>query len=390
MFGAQGVSAALPAVQHALGISDSGLGLFTAAYMLPAAVFAIPLGYLADVFGRRRVFVSMSLVYGVSGAAQAWVSSFGLMLGLRFVEGIAFGALMPLSVTMIGDVRRGAEQLRAQSRRQVWMAVGEFALPFAGAALAAASFRVALGAQGAIALLGLAGVWVLDDRRHAGRGGSYRSELTAAVRQPGMPAALLAGFMRMACKFALVAYLPLLLVATRGATLGQAALVLSVGSGVAAVMNMLVVRVAGRAPASRLLMLSFALVGLALAGFAVLPGWELALGAAVLYGIGDGVLMVLQNALVTEAAPDGVRGGLVAVSGMTRNAGKLAAPLAMGALILVVSVPVSFAVVGAAMWATVPALRSVRRLDGLLRVDAAAPAAVVGDDPVSPPAAKPV
>ena len=82
---------------------------------------------------------------------------------------------------------------------------------------------------------------------------------------------------------------------------------------------------------------------------------------------GDGVLVVVQNSLVTEIAPDRIRAGVVAVSGMTRNAGKLAAPLAMGALILVVSVPASFAVVGAATLAAVPALRSLRRLDDVLR-----------------------
>jgi len=109
-----------------------------------------------------------------------------------------------------------------------------------------------------------------------------------------------------------------------------------------------------------------ALVGASLVGFALAPGWEAALAVAVAFGIGDGTLMVLQNALVTEAAPARVRAGLVAVSGMTRNAGKLAAPLAMGALILVVPVPASFAVVGLATWAALPALGTLRRLDGLI------------------------
>ena len=51
MFGVQGVSAALPAVQDALGFSDSGLGLFTAAYMLPGVLMAIPLGLHAGWLG---------------------------------------------------------------------------------------------------------------------------------------------------------------------------------------------------------------------------------------------------------------------------------------------------------------------------------------------------
>jgi predicted MFS family arabinose efflux permease len=246
------------------------------------------------------------------------------------------------------------------------MAVGEFVLPFVGAALATVSFRAALAAQGGVLLLGLAGIRILDDRPHAPASADYRHQLVAAVRQPGMSAALGAGFLRFVAKFALIAYLPLMLVDARGATLGQAALVLSVGSGVAAVVSLLVVRVVGRVRVSWLLMLSLVLIGAALVGFAVVRSWQLALAVAVLFGLGDGTLMVLQNALVTEAAPDAVRGGLVAVSGMTRNAGKLVAPLAIGAMVLAVSVPVSLAVTGLAIWLSAPALRSVRALDGLL------------------------
>jgi MFS family permease len=336
---------------------------------LPAVVFAIPLGYLADAAGRRRVFVSMAILFGLAGAAQALVSGFGLMLVLRFVQGVAFGALMPLTVTLIGDVYRGAAQLHAQSLRQVAMAIGEFVLPLAGAALAALSFRTALAAQGAIVLLAPFGALLLDDRRSPSIDTGYARELHDAIRQPGMPAVLLAGFLRFICKFALIAYLPYMLVEARGATLGEAAIALSLGSGIAAAVNLLTVRIVRRAAASRMLSVAIALVGVSLICFAIVPSWQLALVAALVFGLGDGVLMVLQNALVTEAAPDGVRGGLVAVSGMTRNAGKLVAPLAMGGLLLLVPVTTSFVLVGAAVCASIPALRPLRRLDGLLRPD---------------------
>jgi MFS family permease len=363
----QGVTAAMPAVAHELGLSASELGLFTAAYMLPAVLFALPLGYVADAFGRRRVFVTMAVVYGVAGGAQAWVGDFGLMLVLRFFQGAAFGALMPLSVTLIGDAYRGTAQLRAQGFRQVAMAIGEFVLPLVGAGLAAISSSTALGAQGALILLAPAGALLLDDRRSEPASTGYARELVDAVRQPGLPSVLTAGFVRFLCKFALIAYLPFLLVDARGATLTEAAFVLGLGSGVAAIANLVVVRVAHRMRASHLLIGSVVLVGASLIGFALVPSWELGVLVAIGFGIGDGTLMVLQNALVTEAAPERVRAGVIAVSGMSRNAGKLAAPLAMGALILVASVPASFVMIGLVAWAMVPALRPARRLDPLLR-----------------------
>jgi ACDE family multidrug resistance protein len=365
LFGVQGIAAAVPALERDLGVSDAQIGLFTAAYMLPAVVFAVPLGYLADTLGRRRVFVSMAVLYAVAGGAQALMTDFWPLLALRFLQGIGFGGLMPLSMTLIGDALRGRAQLRAQSQRQVAMSVGEFVLPLIGAGLATLSWQTALGAQVLLLPLALAGALVLNDTRPKRGETGYASELGEAVRQPGMPGVLTAGFLRFLCKFALIAYLPLLLV-DRDASLAQAALVLSVASGVAAAVNFVVVRLLRRLPASRMLGAATAVVGLSLAGFAVAPSWQVALVVAVAFGVGDGVLTVVQNALVTEAAPANVRAGLVAVSGMTRNAGKLVAPLAMGALIVAVPVPLAFALVGAGTLAAIPALRPVRRLDPLL------------------------
>jgi hypothetical protein len=87
----------------------------------------------------------------------------------------------------------------------------------------------------------------------------------------------------------------------------------------------------------------------------------------VIFGLSDGTLQVLQNAFVAVAAPAPVRGGLIAVSGITRNHGKLVAPLAVGALLIVVSPAAAFAVIGVSTWIVVPTLRPLRKLDGLLR-----------------------
>jgi MFS family permease len=334
--------------------------------MLPAVIFALPLGYFADRYGRRRVFVASVLAYSLAGGAQALLSDYWTLLALRFVQGIGFGALMPLSMTMIGDVLRGTAQLRAQSRRQIAMSAGEFALPLVGAALASISWRAALGAQAALLPLAFVGAALLAGMKTPPMQERYARELSEAVAQPGMPGVLIAGFLRFVCKFALIAYLPVLLVGSRGASLAEAALVLSVASGVAALTNFAIVALMRRVAASALLSVAVVLIGGAMAGFALAGSWQVALLVAVVFGLGDGMLTVVQNALVTEAAPDRVRAGLVAVSATTRNAGKLVAPLAIGALSLAVPVSLAFGLVGAAVVATIPALRQVRALDGLL------------------------
>jgi MFS transporter, ACDE family, multidrug resistance protein len=368
IFGAQGISPALPELQERFGVGDSGLGLFTAAYMLPGVVLAVPLGYLADWVGRRWMYVTMALLYGAAGAAQALVTSFDLLLVLRVLQGVGFASLMPLSLTLIADVYEGDEHLRAQAWRQISMAVAEFVLPLVGASLAGWSWNAPLAAQGVLIPVAVFGWFGLHDRRSGTAPTSgYAAELVEAVRLPGMPAVLAAGFLRFWCKFALVAYLPFMLVHNRGASLKESALVLSVAAAVNASINLGVVRALRHRSPARMLIAAVVLVGASLVGFALVPTWQLALAVGVAFGIGDGMLMVLQNAFVSVAAPERVRAGLVGVSSMTRNGGKLVAPLAVGALMLAVSPPAAFALVGVSAWALVPLLRPLRKLDRVLQ-----------------------
>lgn len=366
VFGAQGISPTLPELQKALGFSDTEVGLITAAYMLPGVLFAIPLGYLADRFGRRIVFSSTALLYGVAGAGQALAPNFETLIGLRVLQGVGFAALMPLSVTLIADTYVGSAQVRAQASRQLSMTVSELVLPIVGATLAGLSWRAPLAAQGLLIPIAVVGFFFLSSER-VERPARYRAELGDALRQPGMVAVLLAGFLRFWCKFALVAYLPTMLVKRQGATLTQAALVLTVAAAVAAAVNFGVVRSLRHVRGSVMLIASVIGVATSLALFAVVPTWQLAIVVGVAFGLSDGTLQVLQNAFVAIAAPERVRGGLIAFSGMTRNGGKLVAPLVVGALILVVSTPVAFAIVGVSTFAVVPMLRSLRQLDPLLR-----------------------
>ncbi|MCW3021719.1 MAG: major facilitator superfamily 1, partial [Conexibacter sp.] len=80
IYGVQGLAPAIPGIQAHLGLGDSAPGLLAAAYMLPAVLFALPFGYLADTLGRRRVFVATALLWSLAGLAQAWAGSLGVLL----------------------------------------------------------------------------------------------------------------------------------------------------------------------------------------------------------------------------------------------------------------------------------------------------------------------
>jgi MFS family permease len=346
--GVQAVAPAAPVLQDQFDLSTSEIGLFTAVYLLPGLLLAIPLGILGDVLGRRPVFAAATLVFSVAGVAGALADTYRELLAVRFVQGIGFAALMPLTITILGDTYRGFALLHAQSRRAVSVVGGDFLMPVIGTALAAVTWYAPLLAQGAMLPAGVAALLVLGPRRYERPSSrAYRSGVRASLRQPGIPAVLAIGVLRFVFKFTMLTYLPLLLVDEHGLSLTQSGVVLGVSALTAAVASTQVARVLRTVRPSLVVAGALAAIGLALAAFAVVDSWLVAIVVGMAFGTGDGMVSVIQDAFVAQAAEPAVRSGVVSVSATTKNLGKLAAPLVMGALVAVMPIERAFLVMSA-------------------------------------------
>jgi MFS family permease len=343
--GVQAVAPAAPVLQDQFDLSTSEVGLFTAVYLLPGLLLAIPLGILGDVLGRRPVFAAAALVFAVAGVAGALTDSYAELLAVRFVQGIGFAALMPLTITILGDTYRGFALLHAYSRRAISVVGGDFLMPVIGTALAAVTWYAPLLAQGAMLPAGVAALLVLGPRRYERPSSrDYRSGVRASLRQPGIPPVLAIGVLRFVFKFTMLTYLPLLLVDEHGLSLTQSGVVLGVSALTAAVASTQVARVLRTVRPSLVVAGALAAIGLALAAFAVVDSWFVAIVVGMAFGTGDGMVSVIQDAFVAQAAEPAVRSGVVSVSATTKNLGKLAAPLVMGALVAVMPIERAFLV----------------------------------------------
>jgi len=372
----QGVLPALPAVQEAFGISTEQAGLFTLAYVLPGVVLTIPLSVIGSAVSPRTVLAVSLLAYGVSGAAQAAVGSYEALLGLRLVQGVCFAAAMPLTLAMIGDVYGPSRQIRALSVRQTTITIGELALPLFGALLAVVSWQAPFLAQILVIPLGLAAFRVLDGRlgsRPPELGGA-RALASVVFRQDGAAWVMLMSFARFVFKFTFIGYVPILLVQRAGASVGEAGVVVTVAAAGTALTANRMPRLLRRAGPSVLAAAAAGSIWVALLALAFVGDWRLALLAAVVFGFGDGVLTVLQDAYVTRLWPAAVRPGAASVSQTARNVGKLASPLLMTGFLAVASLPVAFALMAAVAAVMVPGFAGLRRLDEVVG-DLPAPAA---------------
>ena len=362
---------ALPEMQRTLGLSDSEIGMVSSMYFLSSALLAFPTGLLADRFGRRLVFVVSLTVFGLCGLALSFTQSFVVICIIRAIQGSAFAAVHPLSITMIGDARSGAEQVTAQGFRYTALTICEAVLPVIG------GFVVVIGgwyAPFALQLLALPVAlvgWFLIPSHSPSQHplSNYWNQLLEIMKDKGALTIQLSGFLRFLFKFSFLTYVPILFVAKRdfsptfvGVALGGSALF---GAAAAALSGRLIHRFAP----SRLLGLSLVFIGIPLILLSVITSPSIIMLVCFLFGMGDGAYGVLQNAMMTQVAPANLRGGFIAATGSVRNFGKFLAPAIFGLLAshwLGIPVETSFVLMGVLALGALSTVLVLSRFDSRL------------------------
>src|SRR5690349_11158379 len=95
------VNVSLPAIQKALGVSQSELEWVVVAYALTFATFMLTGGKLADFFGRRRLFIVGMVVFTAASLACGLASNAGLLIGARTVQGVGAAIMNPATLGII-------------------------------------------------------------------------------------------------------------------------------------------------------------------------------------------------------------------------------------------------------------------------------------------------
>lgn len=97
------VNVALPRIQADLGFTASGLAWVVNGYVVMAAGLLLLGGRLADILGRRRMFLIAAVIFGVASAVSGSANSPEVLVASRFVQGIgeAFGVPAALGIVFV-------------------------------------------------------------------------------------------------------------------------------------------------------------------------------------------------------------------------------------------------------------------------------------------------
>ncbi len=95
------VNVALPDIQHALGFTADGLQWVVSAYALAFGGFLLLGGRVADILGRRRIFMIGLGLFGAASLAAGLATTPALLIAARSVQGFGGALLSPAALSIL-------------------------------------------------------------------------------------------------------------------------------------------------------------------------------------------------------------------------------------------------------------------------------------------------
>jgi EmrB/QacA subfamily drug resistance transporter len=115
------VNVALPTIGEALDFSESGLPWVVNAYVLTFGGFLLLGGRLADLLGRRRIFMVGLVLFALASLAGGLATNSGQLIAARAVQGLGAAILSPAALSIVATTfKDGSERNKALG---IWGAV---------------------------------------------------------------------------------------------------------------------------------------------------------------------------------------------------------------------------------------------------------------------------
>lgn len=100
-FMSSSLNIALPSMGRQFGMTAVVLSWVATSYLLAAAIFLVPFGKIADIYGRKKIFGWGSLVYALSSFLGAISFSSHILMVSRFLQGVGGAMIFSTGVAML-------------------------------------------------------------------------------------------------------------------------------------------------------------------------------------------------------------------------------------------------------------------------------------------------
>ena len=345
------ISPVLPLYAQSFGVGTAMIGLTITVFGAARLVMNLPAGFLSERYGRRLLLVGGPAVTALGSLAGGFAPTFGWLIASRFVAGAGSAIYMTGAMILLIDITTDENRGRLMSIFQGSLLAGVSLGPAVGGfvaqgfGLAAPFFLVA-------ALAGLATLWsffrmpeTVHLSREQARAAAEESPDEAPSRQTARQSVL---SLLARPDFLLVSMLTMSIFLTR--TGGRLTLLPLLGANrldmspgllglifaMMAVLQLIVLVPGGtmidKLGRKALIVPSALVTGVALVLFALSGQVWVFIMAAVIHGIGTGILGPAPAAYAADIAPPGMRGVTMGLYRTFGDAGFVIGPVALGGL----------------------------------------------------------
>ena len=123
---------ALPYIKGSISASKDQISWVLTSYIISAAIMTQPISWLADHFGRKRVFLTSVIGFTISSALCGMSTSIVEIVLFRMLQGIFGAALVPLSCSILLDINPKEKHGSAMAIWGVGVMVGPIIGPTIG------------------------------------------------------------------------------------------------------------------------------------------------------------------------------------------------------------------------------------------------------------------
>ena len=129
------INIALPTISQEFSMGAVGMSWVAMAFLLSSAVFLVPLGKLADIKGRKLIFLIGNIIITATSILCAFAQSGGMLIGLRALQGIGSAMVFGTGVAIITSVFPPRERGKAIGITVTAVYIGLSLAPFLGGIL---------------------------------------------------------------------------------------------------------------------------------------------------------------------------------------------------------------------------------------------------------------
>jgi EmrB/QacA subfamily drug resistance transporter len=116
------VNVAIPSIQTDLHIQEKTVQWVITAYAITFGGFLLLGGRMADLLGRRRIFLVGLVLFTIASLVCGFANSAGVLIGARAVQGLGAAIISPAALSIVTTTfREGAERNKALG---IWGALG--------------------------------------------------------------------------------------------------------------------------------------------------------------------------------------------------------------------------------------------------------------------------